>query len=306
MNSSAKYLRPEVLHRISSLELRARTVVEGFFSGLHQSPYRGFSVEFAEHREYSPGDDLRHIDWRVFAKSDRYYIKQYEEETNLRAQLVLDCSGSMAYPEQRPGGRMNKWEYAATVAACLAYLLAQQQDAIGLTLFDEHIRRQLSAVGKAGQLSNVIEVVEKHQPSNKTQVKALFRHLADRIRQRGLIVIISDFLTDLADIREGLQRLRHLRHEVLALHVLDHDEVEFPFVDRTSFEGLEAEQEILADPQALRASYLEQVRGFIRRLRSMCANHGVDYTLLTTVDPPGMALASFLAKRMQFIRAQVR
>lgn len=306
MNSSAKYLRPEVLRRISRLELRARAVVEGFFSGLHQSPYRGFSVEFAEHREYSPGDDLRHIDWRVFAKSDRFYVKQYEEETNLRSHIVLDCSGSMAYPEHPGDGRMTKWDYASTVAACLAFVQAQQQDAIGLILFDEEIRRQLPAAAKTRQLGNIIEVIENNAPGNKTLVKALFRYLADYIQRRAMVIIISDFLTNVDDVLAGLQRLRHQRHEVLALHVLDHDEIEFPFVDQTLFEGMETDREMVADPQALRRSYLEQVRGFIHRLRSFCANHGVDYTLLSTTDALDVALATFLAKRMQAIRALVR
>ncbi len=331
MSSSRKYLRPEVLSKISRLELRARTVVEGFVSGLHKSPYHGFSVEFAEHREYTPGDDLRHIDWRVFAKSDRFYIKRYEEETNLRSHLLLDCSGSMAYPEHPgPDGRrdrMTKWDYASTVAASLAFLQAKQQDAIGLTLFDHQIRQQLSSAANPRQLSNIISIIEENAPRDKTDVKvphqslretfwltagaragigAGFRYLADHIKCRSMVVVISDFLTDLDDLIAGLQRLRYTRHEVLVMHVLDHDELEFPFVNQTLFEGMEITRELRIDPQALRRSYLAQVRDFIHRLRSFCVDNRIDYALLSTRDPLDVALATFLARRAHAIRAMIK
>lgn len=309
MNASRKYLQPEILSKISRLELRARTVVEGFVSGLHKSPYHGFSIEFAEHREYVPGDDLRHLDWRVFAKSDRFYIKQYEEETNLRSHILLDCSGSMAYPESRRAGssnRMTKWEYASTLAASIAFLQSSQQDAIGLTLFDHQIRRQIPSVATPRQLSNLIAVIEENAPRDMTDVKTLFRYLADRIKRRSMVVVISDFLTDLDDVISGLQRLRHTRHELLVMHVLDHDEIEFPFVDQTLFEGMEIDHELLTDPQALRKSYLEQVQNFIHRLRSFCVDNRIDYALFSTRDPLDVALSTFLAKRSHAIRAMVR
>ncbi len=309
MSDSRKYLRPEILSRISRLELRARTVVEGFVSGMHQSPYHGFSVEFAEHREYAPGDDLRHIDWRVFAKTDRYYIKQYEEETNLRSHILLDCSGSMAYPESRRAGstgRMNKWDYASTVAASLAFLQSKQQDAIGLTLFDHEVRRQIASAANSRQLANMIRIIEEHAPHDKTDVKILFRYLADHIKRRSMVVVISDFLTDLDDVIAGLQRLRHTRHEVMVMHVLDQDELEFPFVDQTLFEGLEFEQELLTDPQALRKSYLDQVERFIHRLRSFCVDNRIDYVLLSTADRLDVALATFLARRSHAMRTRAR
>ncbi len=306
MSNSRKYLRPEVLGKLARLELRARSVVEGFVSGLHNSPYHGFSVEFAEHREYVPGDDVRHIDWRVFAKADRFYIKQYEEETNLRCHLLLDCSGSMAYPEHADAAAWTKWTYASTLAASLAYLQARQQDAVGLTLFDHEIRRQLPPAGNPRQLSNMLTLIEGQVPQHKTDVKVLFRYLADHIRQRSMVVVISDLLTDLDEVIAGLQRLRHTHHEVLVFHVLDHDELEFPFTDQTLFEGIEVPLELLTDPQALRQSYRRRVQAFIQRLRSLCVNNRIDYALLSTRDPLDVALTTFLAKRMHGIRALAR
>ncbi len=306
MSSSTKYLHPEIISKIARLELRARTVVEGFVSGMHKSPYHGFSVEFAEHREYTPGDDLRHIDWRVFAKSDRFYIKRYEEETNLRSHILLDCSGSMAYPEHPGTGRMTKWDYAATVAASLAFLQSKQQDAIALTLFDHEIRQHLSSAANPRQLSHMISIIEQTEPKDKTDVKAVFRYLADHIRRRTMVVVISDFLTDLDDVIAGLQRLKHTRHEVMVLHIMDHDELEFPFVDHTLFEGLEIPREVLTDPQALRSSYLNLVQSFIQRLRSFCVNSRLDYALFSTRDPLDAALSAFLARRTQAIRATTR
>jgi len=278
-------------------------VVEGFVNGLHNSPYRGFSVEFAEHREYSPGDDVRHIDWRVFAKSDRFYIKQYEEETNLRSHLLLDCSGSMAYPQHPGTGRMTKWDYASTLAASLGYLQSQQQDAIGLTLFDDHIRHELPSASRSRQLHDMIHIIENNEPQDQTDVKILFRYLADRIRRRSMVVLISDLLTDVDDLVDGLQRLRHAPHEVLVFHVLDHDELEFPFTEQTLFEGIELDLQLRTDPQALRAEYRRHVQQFIHRVRSFCVDRRIDYALLSTADPLDVALSTFLAKRMHAIRA---
>lgn len=298
-----KYLRPEVLTKISRLELRARMVVEGFISGMHKSPYHGFSVEFASHREYVPGDDIRHIDWRLFGRGDRLYIKQYEEETNLRTHILLDCSRSMAYPGpdvRHRDGRMTKFEYAATAAASLIYLLMHQQDACGLLLFDHHVREQIPPTSSTAQLRSMIELIERNRPDETTEVKMLFSQLAERLRRRGLIVVISDLLTGVDDLVLGLQRLRYTQHDVIVLHVMDHDELEFPFEDNTLFEGLELpDLQLLTDPQSLRASYLEVVRSFISRVRSACADHRIDYRLISTRDPLDTALSSFLAARMR-------
>ena len=258
MSRSAKYFHPEILSRISRLQLRARHVVEGFVSGMHKSPYRGFSVEFANHRLYVPGDDIRHIDWRVYAKADRYFVKEYEEETNMRVHVLLDCSGSMGYPEHPGTGRMTKWDYAATLAASLAHLLIYQQDAVGLTLFDRRVRLQLPVSTNRASLHTFASAVENNTPGDRTNVKALFKELADHIPRRGMVVILSDLLTDVEDVVQGLQRFRYNRHDVIVLQVLDHDELEFPFADRTLFEGMEeTDREVLTDPQSLRSSYLE-------------------------------------------------
>ncbi|MEK6674070.1 MAG: DUF58 domain-containing protein, partial [Planctomycetota bacterium] len=277
---SAKYFQPEVLGKISRLELRARHVVEGFVSGMHASPYRGFSVEFANHRAYVPGDDIRRIDWRVYAKADRYFIKEYEEETNMRTHLVVDCSGSMGYPEHPGTGRMTKWDYAATVAASLAHLLLYQQDAAGLTLFDQDIRTQLPVSGSRASLSTFAGALESSRPTGQTDLRSAFQHLAGTLPRRGMVVVCSDLLTNLDDIILGLQRFRHRRHDVLVLHILDEDELTFPFADRTLFEGMELENvEVLTDPQTLRNSYLAALNHFISEVRHACLGNRVDYVL---------------------------
>jgi uncharacterized protein (DUF58 family) len=305
MSEFAKYFHPEVLSKISRLELRARHVVEGFVSGMHKSPYKGYSVEFANHRPYVPGDDIRHIDWRVYAKADRFFIKEYEEETNMRVHLLLDCSGSMAYPEHPGTGRMTKWDYASTLAASLAHLLIYQQDGVGLTLFDSQIRRQLPVSSNRGALVDFTNAVVASAPQNKTDLKILFHQLAGRIPRRGMVVILSDLLTNVDDIIRGLQRFRYGRHDVLVLHVLDHDELQFPFSDRTLFEGMEElNQEILTDPQSLRSSYLAALEVFLGRMRRACLDQKIDYALISTADSLDVALTTFLATRMHRQRAK--
>lgn len=302
-NAYAKYFQPEVLSRISRLELRARHVVEGFVSGMHKSPYKGFSVQFASHRAYVPGDDIRHLDWRVYAKADRFFIKEYEEETNMRVHLILDCSNSMAYPEHPGTGRMTKWDYAATLAASMAHLLVHQQDGVGLTLFDSDVRAQLPVSTHRAALLNLVHTVEANPPGKKTDVKMVFHQLASRIPRRGMVVLISDLLTDVDELIHGLQRFRFGRHDLLVLHVLDQDELEFPFVDRTLFEGMEqADLEVLTDPQSLRASYLEAVNAYISKVRRACLDNRIDYALISTGDGVDVALTTFLASRMRYRR----
>lgn len=303
MSAPAKYFQPEVLSKISRLELRARHVVEGFISGMHKSPYRGFSVEFANHRPYVPGDDIRHIDWRVYAKADRFFIKEYEEETNLRSHILLDCSGSMAYPDHPGTNRMTKWDYAATVAASLAHLLVYQQDGVGLTVFDDQIRRQLPVSANRASLPGFATVIESNRPKGKTNLKVMFDHLASRVPRRGLVIIISDLLTNVDDVIRGLERFRFAGHDVMVLHVLDHDELEFPFAERTLFEGMEdPEVEIKTDPQALRKDYLAALNEFISRIRSACMDHKIDYALLSTAERLDVALTTFLATRMHQLK----
>ena len=305
MDRSEKYFQPEILSRISSLELRARHVVEGFVSGMHKSPYKGFSVEFANHRSYVPGDDIRHIDWRVYAKAERFFIKEYEEETNMRVQVVLDGSGSMAYPEHPGTGRMTKWQYGATLAASLSHLLIYQQDAVGLTLFDTGIKVRLPVSTNRASLAAISESIEAHTPSDATGMNATFLNLAGQLPPRGLVVIISDLLSPRDEVFEALLRFRHAQQEVIVLHVLDHDELEFPFSDRTLFEGMEGiDRQILTDPQSLRTNYIENVRRFIEDVRGMCLDHRIDYALLSTADPLDVSLTTFLAARMHRQRAR--
>jgi len=305
MSKSKKYYHPEVLSKISSLQLRARHVVEGFVSGMHKSPYKGFSVEFANHRAYVPGDDIRHIDWRVYAKADRFFIKEYEEETNMRVNLVVDGSGSMAYPAHPGTFRMTKWDYAATLATSLAHLLVLQQDAVGLTLFDQGIKARTAASSNRAALHGLAATLEENPPGEQTDVKAVFENLAAALSQRGLVVIFSDLLAGTDDVVAGLERLRYAGQDVIVWHVMDHDELEFPFTDRTLFEGLEqVDREVLTDPQALRASYLGNLHSFLDQIEGACLNNRIDYMLSDTAEPVDIALATFLAKRLRQQRAR--
>lgn len=303
---TVKSLKPEVLARISDLEWRARYVVEGFLSGMHSSPYHGYSVEFAEHKEYSPGDDIRYLDWRVYAKSDRFYVKQFEAETNLTTHILLDCSSSMRYPEQDLArGRMNKFEYAATVAASLSYLLLAQQDAVGLVLFDDDIRSDVAAHSHRAHLPGITGPIDRARLTRPSGNEALFKKLAGRLRRRSVVVLISDLLADMTEILSTLSRFRHEGHEVIVMHVLDHDERDFPFVDRTQFEGLEIpDQQVMVDPQSLRQGYLDALNRFISEIRAGCTNNRIDYVGLSTIDPLDMALREYLTARTHRIKAR--
>lgn len=293
-------LDPKVLNRIARLEVRARTIVEGFVSGMHKSPYSGYSVEFATHREYVPGDEIKHIDWKVWARADRYYIKQYEEETNLRSTILVDSSRSMRYGGA--DGRMSKFDYAATVAASLAYLLQQQQDAVGLVTFDTAVRCNLPASSHPSHLKLLLHELANTKPDEKTDVADIFHNLAEQITRRGLVVLISDLFLDLESLRRSLQHFRHKRHEVAVFHVLHDDELTFPFRDNTLFRGLESPQELLTEPRTLRRSYLEAMERFQANARRVCAESGVDYVLFSTNDPLDAALAGYLAFRQRFSR----
>jgi uncharacterized protein (DUF58 family) len=309
-----RYLDPKVLRQVSRLELKARLIVEGFISGLHRSPYHGFSVEFAEHREYVPGDDVRHIDWKVFGRSDRIYIKQYEEETNLKAYILVDASESMAYP-YRPaalagkpgpdrragagagGDRVSKYEYATYVAAALAYLILRQQDAVGIGVFDDRVRSFIAPSSSASHLLTLLGVLDGPSLREKTDVGAILHEFADRIKKKGLVIIVSDMLDDAEKIERGLKHLRYKNHEVILFHVLDHEELTFPFERMTLFEGLEGLPELLADPRALRSAYLEELNLYLERLRRACRDHRIDYVRMDTNSLLSVALSAYLATR---------
>ena len=299
MENSQRYLNPRTLASLSGLELQARTVVEGFVAGLHKSPYQGFSVEFAEHREYAPGDDIRHVDWKVWSKTDKYYLKQYEEETNLLTYLLLDVSESMGYASE---GNVTKLQYAEFVAAALAYMTLQQQDSVALATFDDRVRRYLRPSGRPSHLKELFGVMDSSPAREKSDLAAIFHDLAERFRKRGIVVILSDLFDDPARILAGLRHFRHRRHEVIVFHILDPAEVDFPFRDTTLFKGLEGQPDILTEPYALRRAYQEELGSFLSELRRGCRTADIDYVpLRTDVDLDG-PLASYLAARGARVR----
>jgi uncharacterized protein (DUF58 family) len=288
-----KYCDPEVLARVADLMLRARTVVEGTISGLHRSPFHGFNVEFAEYREYSPGDDLRRLDWRALGRTDRYYIKQYEEESNLRATLVMDCSASMRYGS----GGMTKFDYGATLAAALATLLVGQQDPVGLALFDRQPHPLLPPGATQAHLVQLIGRLEAATPERETQLGPMLGSLADQIKRRGLVIIISDLLTDMPAFYDGLSRLQYRGHEVLVLQVLDKDELELPFNDLVLFRDIEGQEELFAEPWAFRKAYCAAIEQFVSEVHSSCGDRGVDHLLLRTDQSLADALSYYLHAR---------
>ncbi len=247
MENYQKYLNPQTLAKLEGLELRARLIVEGYVSGVHRSPYHGFSIEFAEHREYVPGDDLRYVDWKVFGKTDKVYLKQYEEETNLVSYLLLDTSESMRY--RSDGAALSKLQYAQCVAAALAYLILQQQDSVGLVTFDNEIRSLIRASSNPSHLKTLLHVMEQSQAERKTGVGPIFHDLAERLKKRGIVIVLSDLFDDVPSMLAGLKHFRHRRHEVILFHVLDPAELDFPFRQPMLFKGLEEWPEVLADPR---------------------------------------------------------
>lgn len=304
-NDKRTYLQPDVLANISDLELRARLAVEGFVSGMHRSPYHGYSVEFAQHKEYVAGDDLRHLDWRVLGRSDRLYVKQYEEETNLRTHLILDTSLSMRYPEaDGKTPRLTKFEYGATLVACLAYLLTHQQDGAGLMLFDEKVKADMPPLTNMGHLRQVIGRLEAARLEKPSDDGAVFRRIASRLQRRSMAVVISDLLIDPEIVIPTLQQMRFGGHEVLVFHILDEDERSFPFMDNTEFVGLEApDEKLTADPQALKRAYLAALDEFETKLRRACTNSRIDFVPLSTATPLDVALRSYLAARLAQVKA---
>ncbi len=290
-----KYLDPRTLNKISKLELKARLIVEGFVSGLHKSPYHGYSVEFAEHREYVPGDEIKHIDWKVYGRTDRYYIKEFEEETNLVSHILLDVSESMRYGSE---DGVTKHEYGSYVAASLAYLILKQQDSVGLGLFNSAVESFVQPSSHPSRLRHIVHEIENSKPAKKTDIGSVLHDMAERIGKRGLVVIISDLFDDVKKVLFGIRHLRHKKHEVVVFHVLDRAEVSFPFQRMTMFEGLEELPQLLADPRALRKAYLEEINAFITEIRKGCIRDNVDYVQVTTDTLLDVALTEYLTTRM--------
>jgi uncharacterized protein (DUF58 family) len=287
---------PSALARFGRLELIARLAVEGLTSGLHPSPFKGSSAGFAEHRAYGPGDEIRHIDWRAFAKTDRYYVKEHEEETNLKAHLVVDASGSMAYR----GRTISKFECARQLAAALAYLMISQRDAVGLALFARAPQPLIPPRAAPGHFSVLCKALEEAEPAGEAALSAVLHALADRIKRRGLVIIISDGFDRLDDLNSALRHLRHRRHEVLFFQVLAPEEEEFPFRRPVRFRSLENSARVVrTDPAAFRAQYLRQFRAFCQRLREEAQSIEADYQRVSTADPPEQTLLTYLASRSQ-------
>jgi uncharacterized protein (DUF58 family) len=293
-------LEPQTLARLHGLELRARRIVEGYVAGLHRSPYRGFSNEFAEHREYASGDDLRYVDWKVFGKSDRFYLKQFEEETNLLCYLLLDTSESMRY--QGPHAAMSKFAYAQCAAAALAYLVLHQRDAAGLVTFDQEIRQVIRPSSNPMQLKQLLHVMEGTTAERKTSTGPIFHDLAERLGRRGIVVILSDLFDDVDSMLAGLKHLRHRRHDVIVLHVLDPAELDFPFQQVTMFKGLEASGEVIAEPRSLQAAYQREIKAFVKRIRAGCRAQQIDYVTIRTDQPLDAVLRTFLAARKKRVK----
>ncbi len=294
-----RFLDPAVLARIGRLDLRAKHAVEGFITGLHTSRFFGHSVEFAQHREYVRGDDLRHLDWKVWSKTDRYYIKQYESETNLRATFVVDVSESMRYGREA----WTKYDCGCTIATCLAYLTLRQHDAAGVVSFDSSVRQVIPARSSLTHVDAIARALHVSKPNEKTDLEQICRRVAEVAPSRGMIIVVSDLLCDRGPLFRGLEMLRHRRHDIMLFHVMDDDELEFPFNGTTRFEGMEGLPELMCDPRALRDGYLEELNEYLTEVRRGCSKRGIDYTLVRTGDNLDSVLTRYLNFRSAVLKS---
>ena len=297
--SSYQYFEPDRVAKLKNIAFLARQAVEGFITGLHRSPHRGFSVEFAEHREYSPGDDLRHLDWVAWARSDRYYIKQYEQETNLRAHILLDVSNSMNFTY---GPGVTKFGYACFLAACLSYLMCRQQDMVGMIAFDEAIRFHLRPGSTAAHLDRVFTHLEQVRPGERTRIAPTFHELARTIKKRGLIIVISDLYDDPGEIVKALQHFVFKKHQIIVFHVMDQAELEFPFRKMHTFVDMETDERMQVDPRHLRQTYLDEINAFLETYRRECSERSIEYVLTPTDKPYDAMLLEYLARRKALLR----
>jgi uncharacterized protein (DUF58 family) len=291
---SQKFFDPDGLSRLGNLELIARQVVEGFLTGRHRSPYHGFSVEYLDHRPYTPGDEIRSLDWKVLARTDKYHVKLFEDETNLRAYILLDCSRSMAF---KHGGKLTKLQYGSYLAAALTHLLLRQNDAVGLVLFDSKVRSYLPPKARPTQFRRVLELLEPEAADSDTDLGAVLHDAAGRIRRRGLVVLISDLIDDTASIASGLQHFRHERHEILAFHVLDDAEIHFPFDRMTRFKDIEGTGRLVVNAKSVRVRYLNRMQGYLEDIKAACFERDVAYVLANTNTGYDQFLAAYLEKR---------
>ncbi|MFQ6041267.1 MAG: DUF58 domain-containing protein [Candidatus Poribacteria bacterium] len=297
-----RFLDPNILAKIANMELISKFVVEGFISGLHKSPYHGFSVEFAQYRPYMPGDELRYIDWKVFARTDRYYVKQFEEETNLSCYLLLDTSGSMGYKSDG----LTKLEYGSFLTASLAYFMIRQRDAVGFVHFDESLNEFFPAKSSAAHLHDILVALEKIEPGTQSSIAEPLHRIADRLSKRSLVILISDLYDKYTErpidevvetVMDGLAHLRYDGHEVIVFNVFDHQEVEFKFERLMRFVDMETDEEITTRPEVIRGGYLAQIKEFTGKMKSECSMKAIDYNVLDTSIPLDFALLSYLAKR---------
>jgi uncharacterized protein (DUF58 family) len=292
------YLDPSILARAEALGLKARSIVEGLRVGDHKSPFRGFSVEFVQHREYVPGDDIRHIDWKSYGRSERYTIKQYEQETNFTAHILLDASKSMEYGD----GATNKLEFAKLLTATLAYMIIRQRDSAGLSIFDSAWRVELPPSSSLASMTGLLHTLEDLHPEEKTSIGPLLEQMADRVRRRGLFFIISDVFDELDTFLKGLKHLRFQGHDVTLFHVMHGDEMQFPFTGNVKFDGLELPEEIKTRPHLIRPAYLRIVNEYLQELQKGCEAFRVDYVQLDTAKPLQLTLSNYLVRRLQMGR----
>ncbi|MFV0445619.1 MAG: DUF58 domain-containing protein [Planctomycetaceae bacterium] len=288
-----RYLPPEAMARISRLEIEARNVVEGFLSGMHKSPYFGQSIDFVQHREYVPGDDVRHIDWKLWSKTDRVYIKQFEEETNLRTTLLVDVSESMQFGSHHP----TKYDFACSIGAALTYLLLRQADAVSLLAFDEAVRGVVPSRSKQTHLGDILSVLVREKPAKKTGLDDILRHVADQKSHKGMVVLVSDLFAPREGLFKGLKLLRQRGHDVMVLHILDDEELDFTYSGTTKFEGLEESGELVCDPRSLREGYQAAMQTFLAEVRRGCARNMIDYRTVRTSEHIDAVLRHFINSR---------
>jgi uncharacterized protein (DUF58 family) len=294
LNEPLKYLQPAVVAQLANMELRARFVVEGFITGLHRSPYHGFSVEFTEHRQYMPGDEIKHIDWKAYGKTDRFYIKKFEEETNLKSYLIVDASGSMNYASK---GNIKKFEYASYVAAALSYLMIEQHDAVGLTLYDEIVRISLPPRGTRSYLKEILKELESATPAYKTGTSASLNLVAEQIKRRGLVIVLSDLFGRPEQVMAALKHFRYQGHEVVVMHVLDPLERSFAFGSDAIFKDMETQEEVMTQPWHIQKAYQQSMQDFLQFYKGQCRDNNIDYVLLDTATTFDTALFEYLNKR---------
>ena len=297
MAGAARYLDPAIIARLGTIDLKARAIVEGFLTGLHRSPYKGFSVEFAEYRQYLPGDDLANLDWKVFARSDKHFIKKYEEETNLTCHLLLDVSRSMGYGS----GEITKLQYGSYLTGALAYLMHRQRDSFGLVAFDDSIAALLPASARSGHLRALLLALERLQLGTRTDVAKPLRSLAAAVRKRGMVVLVSDLFDDPAKVMDGLKHFRYRGTDVIVFHILDPYELQFPFEQAARFRDMETDEEVAAVPGSIRDDYIEKIQGLIAFYRRELQLAGIDYCLLETSQPLELGLMAYLMTRRRVL-----